>query len=88
VADGIAAWDALQGADRPPLAILDWMMPGLDGLELCRRSRRLPALRGLYIMLLTARGSRDSILEGLNAGANNYVTKPFDDDELEARLRV
>jgi sigma-B regulation protein RsbU (phosphoserine phosphatase) len=88
VADGVAAWDALQAEDRPPLAILDWMMPGIDGVELCRRSRSTPALRGLYLMLLTARDSRESILAGLGAGANDYITKPFDAEELDCRLRV
>jgi len=88
VPDGVAAWDALQAEDRPSLAIFDWLMPGLDGVELCRRSRSTPALRGLYILLLTACGSRENVLEGLGAGANDYVTKPFDAQELECRLRV
>jgi DNA-binding response OmpR family regulator len=88
VADGTAAWEALQAEDRPSLAILDWLMPGVDGVELCRRVRSKPELRGLYILLLTACGSREQVLEGLNAGANDYVTKPFDSAMLESRLRV
>jgi DNA-binding response OmpR family regulator len=87
-ADGAAAWEALQAADAPRLAILDWMMPGLDGVEVCRRVRAAPALAGAYLMLLTARGSKESVLEGLRAGANDYVTKPFDHDELQARVNV
>jgi sigma-B regulation protein RsbU (phosphoserine phosphatase) len=88
VADGAAAWDVLQSDERPPLAILDRMMPGFDGVELCRRIRSEPALRGLYVLLLTGCDSRQHILEGLGAGANDYVTKPFDSDVLQSRLRV
>jgi phosphoserine phosphatase RsbU/P len=87
-ASGTDAWEALQADDRPSLAILDWMMPGIDGVALCRRIRAMPALGGLYLLLLTGRGSRENILEGLRSGANDYVTKPFDPDELESRLRV
>src|SRR5207244_3597988 len=74
--------------DRPRLAILDWQMPGLDGPTVCRRVRAAPELKGLYLILLTARTERDDVLEGLRAGANDYVTKPFDPAELEARVNV
>ncbi len=87
-ADGQEAWDALQEADRPPLAILDWLMPEIDGVELCRRLRRDPANKGLYLILLTSRGDKEFIIEGLRAGANDYVTKPFDKEELLARVNV
>ncbi|MDB5311502.1 MAG: copR [Gemmataceae bacterium] len=87
-ADGDEAWQALQAPDGPGLAILDWMMPGLDGVEVCRRARAVPGLRGLYVILLTSRGGKDDLLEGLRAGANDYITKPFDPDELQARLHV
>jgi phosphoserine phosphatase RsbU/P len=87
-ADGTEAWQQLQGDNPPQLAILDWMMPELDGVELCRRIRENPRLKGLYLLLLTSRGSMEHLLEGLRAGANDYVTKPFDHDELEARVNV
>jgi sigma-B regulation protein RsbU (phosphoserine phosphatase) len=86
--DGAAAWQILQEAEPPPLAILDWMMPVLDGVEICRRARAEPKLKTLYLMLLTSRGSREHLIEGLQAGANDYITKPFDRAELEARVNV
>lgn len=87
-ADGFAAWEALQQPDAPSLAVLDWMMPGLDGLEVCRRVRQSPAPQPLYIILLTAKGAREDIVAGLQAGADDYVAKPFDPEELQARLHV
>jgi DNA-binding response OmpR family regulator len=86
--DGHAAWDVLQQADAPPLAILDWMMPGMDGVEVCRRVRSNHVAYPIYIILLTAKGSTEDIVEGLEAGADDYITKPFDRDELRARLHV
>jgi len=86
--DGAAAWDALQREDAPPLAILDWMMPGLDGLEVCRRARGRMNARPLYIILLTARANRQDAIDGLDAGADDFVTKPFDPADLRARLSV
>jgi sigma-B regulation protein RsbU (phosphoserine phosphatase) len=88
VSDGTEAWEVLQGTDSPCLAVLDWMMGGMDGLEVCRRVRDCPGLRGVYLLLLTSRGDREHVLAGLEAGANDYVTKPFDCDELLARVRV
>jgi phosphoserine phosphatase RsbU/P len=87
-ADGSAAWAAMQQKDAPALAILDWMMPGLDGMEVCRRARARKAAPPLYIILLTARiDSRDAV-DGLGAGADDFVTKPFDAAELRARVGV
>src|SRR5439155_1751234 len=86
--DGAAAWDALQREDAPNLAILDWMMPGLDGLEICRRARGRTNARPLYIILLTARAQRQDTIDGLGAGADDFVTKPFDPAELRARVSV
>ena len=86
--DGVSAWDILQAANPPALAILDWMMPGLDGIDVCRSVRRLPHLQGMYLILVTGREGRDDRLAGLQAGANDYLTKPFDPAELEARVRV
>ena len=87
-ADGDEAWPYLQEAGGPMLAILDWHMPGIDGPELCRRLRQLPAGQHVYPILLTGRTGRDSIIQGLEAGAYDYITKPFDQEELHARLHV
>ena len=86
--DGEEAWRALQQDDAPPLVVLDWMMPGLDGPEVCRRVRALDAPNPPYLILLTGRDSKSDIVTGLEAGANDYLGKPFDRDELRARLEV
>jgi diguanylate cyclase (GGDEF)-like protein len=88
VADGEEAWKVLSGANPPRLAILDWMMPGFDGLEVCRRVRAADSQHPPYLVLLTARGSKEDIVAGLEAGADDHVGKPFDRDELRARLHV
>ncbi len=87
-AHGQAAWQALQCDDAPPLVILDWLMPELDGLEVCRRARELPNRKATHIILLTGRNSKEDIVQGLEAGADDYITKPFDHGELRARVRV
>src|SRR5437867_1673805 len=87
-ADGTQAWESLQEQDAPRLAILDWMMPGIDGPEICRRLRKSSGAEAVYVILLTGKDRREDIVEGLDAGANDYVTKPFDHDELRARLMV
>jgi DNA-binding response OmpR family regulator len=86
--DGAQAWSILQREDTPRLAILDWMMPGMDGLEVCRLVRQSPSPTPTYIILLTAKGRKSDIVEGLIAGANDYIIKPFDRDELRARVQV
>ncbi len=86
--DGTQAWEALQQEDAPPLAILDWMMPGLDGAEVCRRVRQMAQASPTYIILLTAKSSKSEIVDGLQAGADDYLTKPFNRDELYARMQV
>jgi DNA-binding response OmpR family regulator len=86
--DGLDAWQALQAPDAPSLAVLDWMMPGLDGLELSRRARSQPETSGAYLILLTALGQKENVARGLEAGADDYVTKPFDAGELRARIEV
>jgi DNA-binding response OmpR family regulator len=85
--DGEAAWTALK-ASPPSIAILDWMMPTLDGPELCRRIRQEPSLSGIYVLLLTARDTRPDLIAGLDAGADDYLIKPFDPEELRARVHV
>lgn len=85
-ADGQEAFDALQDKDAPQLAILDWMMPGLDGLELCRKLRDQQRDRSLYLILLTIKGETDDIVKGLGAGADDYVAKPYNHAELRARV--
>ncbi len=86
--DGHEAWRALQCDDAPQLAILDWMMPGIDGLEICRRLRALPRQRVCYAILLTAKDQKQDLAEGLGSGADDYMIKPFDPRELRARLQV
>ena len=85
---GEEAWGILQGNDSPRLAVLDWMMPGRDGIDICRSVRQRKGRPYIYIILLTARGQKEDIVEGLEAGADDYVTKPFDPYELRARLRA
>jgi diguanylate cyclase (GGDEF)-like protein len=88
VSDGLAAWQVLQHPAAPQLAILDWMMPGMDGLQVCRAVRQLGAEPYTYILLLTSRNRKEDIVTGLEAGADDYVTKPFDAHELQVRLRA
>jgi sigma-B regulation protein RsbU (phosphoserine phosphatase) len=86
--DGLAAWQILQGDDGPKLAILDWLMPGMEGLEVCRKVRQMPTRQPTYIILLTVKGNRQDIITGLQNGADDYVTKPFDPEELQARVHT
>jgi len=86
--DGNDAWEKLQENNRPKLIILDWMMPGINGVEICRRLRRTDPVDPMYIILLTARDEKNDIIEGLGAGADDYISKPFDTEELRARIDV
>jgi CheY-like chemotaxis protein len=86
--DGLEALQALQTVELPRVAILDWSMPGMEGIEVCRKVRELPTSQPPYIILLTAKEGRKNIVAGLEAGANDYLAKPFDPDELRARLNV
>ena len=88
VCDGTEAWELLRGNDPPQLAVLDWLMEQMDGVEVCRRVRECTRLQNTYLILLTSRMNKEDILTGLQAGANDYVTKPFDRNELLARVRV
>ncbi|MFB3829854.1 MAG: diguanylate cyclase [Bryobacteraceae bacterium] len=87
-ADGREAWERLEATDGPRLAILDWMMPGLDGVEVCRRVRAGAREDYVYILLLTARTESRYLIEGMEAGADDYLTKPFNAHELRVRLRA
>ncbi|HXE81276.1 MAG TPA: response regulator [Vicinamibacterales bacterium] len=86
--DGTSAWNALRSPDAPGIAVLDWMMPGMDGPEICRAVRESGAPRQPYLMLLTSRTRMQDVVAGLKAGADDYLTKPVDREELEARLSV
>jgi phosphoserine phosphatase RsbU/P len=86
---GAAAWNLMQAVDAPAMAILDWTMPGgIDGVEVCRLARARSDPPPLYIILLTGRGKRQDTVDGLDAGADDFLTKPFDAAELRARVSV
>ena len=84
--DGREALAILQGDDPPRLALLDWVMPGLDGPDVCRAVRGRESGRSLYVILLTSKNEQADIVAGLDAGADDYLVKPFDPGELRARL--
>ncbi|MFO7913520.1 MAG: response regulator [Desulfotignum sp.] len=84
--DGNQAWAALQEPNAPGLAVLDWEMPGINGAELCRRLREQERKEPLHLILLTSRGDSDDIVRGLEAGADDYIAKPYDNAELKARV--
>jgi len=88
VADGAEAWRILQMENAPRLAILDWLMPGMDGVDICRELRRKPQDLYTYVLLLTARDTKEDAIAGLDAGADDYLIKPLDASELRARLRT
>lgn len=86
--DGNEAWKALQKKNPPKLILLDWMMPGIDGLEICQRLRIVKSDDPAYIILLTGRTNKKDIVEGLEAGADDYIPKPFEESELHARINA
>jgi diguanylate cyclase (GGDEF)-like protein len=86
--DGGEAWAAMQLPDAPRLAVLDWIMPGLTGVDVCRRARTIQSDQPPYIILLTSRDQKTDIVTGLEAGADDYLAKPFDPGELMARVDV
>jgi two-component system, cell cycle response regulator len=86
--DGNQAWQILQTEDAPSLVLLDWVMPGMDGVEVCRQIRKLGTHSYVYIILLTGKGTKEDVVEGLEAGADDYLIKPFDPSELQVRLRA
>jgi diguanylate cyclase (GGDEF)-like protein len=90
--DGVEALSAMNGESPPLLAVLDWMLPGLNGPEICRRLRMVEEERRgrpyQYIIILTVKGEKENVVAGLDSGADDYITKPFDSQELQMRIRV
>jgi diguanylate cyclase (GGDEF)-like protein len=86
--DGISAWEQLNRPDAPRIALLDWMMPGRNGVDVCREIRAHRPEPYTYILLLTAKDAKESVVEGLESGADDYLTKPFHTHELKARRRA
>jgi two-component system cell cycle response regulator len=86
--NGLEAWRILQEDDAPKLAILDWIMPGMDGPAVCREIRKLEDRPYIYVLLLTSKHRREDVIAGLEAGADDYISKPFDPHELKVRLRA
>lgn len=86
--DGNAAWEKMKAPDAPRMALLDWMMPGQNGVDVCRAIRKQRPEPYTYILLLTAKDAKESVVEGLESGADDYLTKPFNPQELKARIRV
>jgi two-component system, cell cycle response regulator len=86
--DGAQAWNFLQREDSPQLAILDWMMPEMDGLRVCREVRARAAEPYVYLLLLTAKSQKEDLIVGMEAGADDYLTKPFDAQELRVKLHA
>jgi two-component system cell cycle response regulator len=85
---GLEALQFLERMDAPRLALLDWMMPGMEGVQVCRKLREFKDRPYVYVLLLTARTQKEDLLQGLESGADDYLTKPFDSQELRARLHV
>jgi len=85
---GTEALQMLERLDAPRLAILDWMMPGMEGVQVCQKLRETADRKYVYVLLLTARTQKEDLLQGLESGADDYLTKPFDAQELRARLHV
>jgi diguanylate cyclase (GGDEF)-like protein len=86
--DGVEAWNELQKDNAPSLAILDWVMPGLTGPEVCHLVRQRNREQYTYVLLLTSKSLKEDLIEGMESGADDYITKPFDHHELKARLRA
>jgi len=86
--NGNEAWEVLQKPEAPSLVISDWMMPDMDGLELCAKIREMAKSNYIYFIILTANGRKENVIKGLEAGADDYVVKPFDHKELKYRIRI
>src|SRR5215471_2739684 len=86
--NGTDAWQILASDRAPRMAVLDWMMPGMDGVQICRKVRSANREPYIYIVLLTARTDAEDLVEGMEAGADDYLTKPFNAQELRVRIRA
>ena len=86
--DGREAWEMVQSEDAISIALLDWMMPEIDGVEICRRMHEVQTADPIYTIMLTAKNQKHDVVTGLEAGADDYLTKPFNSQELHARIRV
>ncbi len=86
--DGNEAWEVLQRDDAPNLVVLDWVMPGMDGIDVCKNVRARTTRNYVYIILLTAKSGREDIIKGLDAGADDYIVKPFNPEELKYRIKI
>lgn len=86
--NGDDAWAILQKSDAPKIAVLDWVMPGLHGVEICRKIKKQKEPNPPYLIILTGKACKEDIVEGLESGGDDYITKPFDENELRARIRV
>ncbi len=84
--DGKEAWDILQKDDAPRIAVLDWMMPNMNGIELCRKIKEREKASYVFVILLTSKSEKEEIVVGLDAGADDFITKSFDPGELKSRL--
>jgi diguanylate cyclase (GGDEF)-like protein len=87
-AGGEEAWNAVKAESRPVLILADWKLPGFSGLELCAKLKQIKAVRQLYFILITPKGGKENIARGLEAGADDYIAKPVEDDELRSRLAI
>ncbi len=87
-ADGLEAWEMLKQDEAPSLALIDWMMPKMNGIEVCERVRKMNPPKLIYIILLTAKDKKEDLVLGLKSGADDYISKPFDIRELRARIQV
>jgi CheY-like chemotaxis protein len=88
VETGRAAWERMQRPDAPPLVVLDWLMPEMDGLDVCRHIRETESQRPVYVIMLSSRSEKGDMVEGLDAGADDYIAKPYNLEELRARVNV
>ena len=88
VADGVEAWDVLHGQDSPTLALLDWMMPGLTGVDVCRKVREATPRCPIYLIVVTSKGQTEDVVNALRTGADDYITKPFSPKEVVARVKA
>lgn len=86
--NGREAWEVLQEPEAPSLVISDWMIPDMDGLELCRKIRGMKRAEYIYFIILTAKGEKEDVVAGLEAGADDYLIKPFNRDELKYRVKI